>query len=405
MGKNLSIATISLLLVLASTNAQQVFDVKSYGAQPNADITQALTKAWKAACAVAGCKVVISAGVYKLGLVTLLGPCKGAIEFNLQGTLQAPLDVASFNGKDAWVVFQHIDGLTVSGGGVFDGKGQQAWQKNTCNKDKNCNVLPYFMEYGHNILCHNTILFDYITNSIVQDITSKDSKFFHINLFGCKKLQLQHVTITTPADSPNTDGIHVGHSSQINITNANIGAGDDCISIGDGSQDITVNQVTCGPGHGISIGSLGKYQNEQPVSGIRVIGATLSNTENGVRIKSWPSSTSGVASDIHFENVIMNNVANPIIIDQNYCPNNQCSNQSPSKVKISNVSFKKISGTSSTKEAVNLICSKSVPCQQVVLSDIDLAYKGGGGSATSSCANVQLAVSGKQNPPACTNKL
>ena len=40
MGKNLSIATISLLLVLASTNAQQVFDVKSYGAQPNADITQ-----------------------------------------------------------------------------------------------------------------------------------------------------------------------------------------------------------------------------------------------------------------------------------------------------------------------------------------------------------------------------
>ncbi|XP_075663862.1 exopolygalacturonase-like [Castanea sativa] len=393
MGKNLSIATISLLLVLASTNAQQVFDVKSYGAQPNADITQALTKAWKAACAVAGSKVVISAGVYKLGLVTLLGPCKGAIEFNLQGTLQAPLDVASFNGKDAWVVFQHIDGLTVSGGGVFDGKGQQAWQKNTCNKDKNCNVLPY------------NIRFDYVTNSIVQDITSKDSKFFHINLFGCKMLQLQHVTITTPADSPNTDGIHIGHSSQINITNANIATGDDCISIGDGSQDITVNQVTCGPGHGISIGSLGKYQNEQPVSGIRVIGATLSNTENGVRIKSWPSSTSGVASDIHFENVIMNNVANPIIIDQNYCPNNQCSNQSPSKVKISNVSFKKISGTSSTKEAVNLICSKSVPCQQVVLSDIDLAYKGGGGSATSTCANVQPAVSGKQNPPACTNKL
>jgi len=40
MAKNLSIATISLLLVLASTKAQQVFDVKSYGAQPNADITQ-----------------------------------------------------------------------------------------------------------------------------------------------------------------------------------------------------------------------------------------------------------------------------------------------------------------------------------------------------------------------------
>ncbi|KAK4590615.1 hypothetical protein RGQ29_020965 [Quercus rubra] len=393
MGKNLSIATISLLLVLASTNAQQVFDVKSYGAQPNADITQALTKAWKAACAVAGSKVVISAGAYKLGLVTLLGPCKGAIEFNLQGTLQAPSDVASFNGKDGWVVFESINGLTVLGGGVFDGKGQQAWQKNKCNEDKNCNVLPI------------NIRFNYVTNSIVQDITSKDSKFFHINLFECKKLQFQHVTITAPADSPNTDGIHMGSSSQITITNATIGTGDDCISIGDGNQDVTINQVTCGPGHGLSIGSLGKYQNEQPVSGIRVTGATLSNTDNGVRIKTWPSSPSGVASDIHFENIVMNNVANPIVIDQNYCPNSQCSNQSPSKVKISNVSFKKIRGTSSTKEAVNLICSKSVPCQQVVLSEIDLAYKGGGGSTTSTCANVQPAVSGKQNPPACSNKV
>ena len=101
-----------------------------------------MTKAWKAACAVAGSKVLISAGAYKLGLVTLLGPCKGAIEFNLQGTLQAPSDVASFNGKDGWVIFQHIDGLTMSGGGVFDGKGQLAWEKNDCDKDKNCNVLP-----------------------------------------------------------------------------------------------------------------------------------------------------------------------------------------------------------------------------------------------------------------------
>ena len=43
---------------------------------------------------------MISAGTYKLGVVTLLGPCKGAIEFNLQGTLEAPSNVASFKGKD-----------------------------------------------------------------------------------------------------------------------------------------------------------------------------------------------------------------------------------------------------------------------------------------------------------------
>ncbi|KAM3753714.1 hypothetical protein ACB098_03G112800 [Castanea mollissima] len=345
MGKNLSIVTISLQLLLASTSAGQVFD--------------ALTKAWKATCTIARSKVVISAGSYKLGVVTLLGPCKGAIEFNLQGTLQAPSDLASFNGKDFWVSFERIDSLTV---------------------------------------------FDFVTNSIVRDIQSKDSKFFHMNVMGCKNLQIQDVTITAPGDSPNTDGIHIGRSSKITISNAKIGTGDDCISIGDRAQDVTANQVTYGPGHGISVGSIGRYQNEQPVSGNRVIGGTLSSTQNGVRIKTWLSSPPGSASDMHFKNIIKNNVANPILIDQGYCPNNQCSNKSPSKVKLSNVSFKNIRGTSSTKEAVKLICSKSVPCQQVAVADIDLVYKGARGSATSTCVNVKPTVSGKQNPPACTIK-
>merc|ERR1712226_1224660 len=100
----------------------------------------------------------------------------------------------------------------------------------------------------------------------------------------------------------------------------------------------------------------------------------------------------------------MDNVGNPVLIDQNYCPNNQCSNESPSNVKIHGVSFKNITGTSSTLEAVKLVCSKSVPCQQVVVADIDLAYKGSG-SATSTCVNVQPAVSGKQNPSTCTKKI
>nr|POE97836.1 exopolygalacturonase [Quercus suber] len=179
---------------------------------------------------------------------------------------------------------------------------------------------------------------------------------------GCKNFQIQHVTITALGDSPNTNGIRIGRSSKITITNAKIG------------------------------------------TGIRVIGGTLSSTKNGVRIKTWPSSPPGSASDMHFENIIMNNVANPILINQGYCPNNQCSNKSPSKVKISNVSFKNIRGTSATKKAVKLIYSNSVPCQQVVVAYIDLVYKEAGGSATSTCVNVKPTVLGKKNPCACTNK-
>ncbi|KAK2662999.1 hypothetical protein Ddye_001573 [Dipteronia dyeriana] len=40
--------------------------------------------------------------------------------------------------------------------------------------------------------------------------------------------------------------------------------------IGDGSKKISITKVTCGPGHGISVGSLGKYNNEEPVVGVTV---------------------------------------------------------------------------------------------------------------------------------------
>lgn len=169
-----------------------------------------------------------------------------------------------------------------------------------------------------------SLKFNFITNGIVHDITSTDSKYFHAHLLGCKNLTFQHFTITAHDESLNTDGIHIGRSKDIKIIDSDIGTGDDCISLGHGSRQITIEGVTCAPGHGISIGSLGKSQNEESVSGIFVKNCTISNTQNGVRIKSWPALFGGSASDIHFEDIIMKNVSNPIVIDQVYCPWNEC---------------------------------------------------------------------------------
>ncbi|XP_062153707.1 exopolygalacturonase-like [Alnus glutinosa] len=394
MSVELNVATISvlLLLMLASTaNAlTRVFDVRNYGAKPNLDITQAVTRAWKDACAYPGSsKVVVPAATYRVGTVIFLGPCKGPIEFNVLGSIHSPGDPKYFTG-DNWISFARIDHLTVSGTGDFDGQGRTAWGRSGCSKTSYCIHLPI------------SLRFDYITNSIVRDITSYNSKQFHINVFGCKNLTFDHVTIRAPQNSPNTDGIHIGRSTKVNVINSKISTGDDCISLGDGSRDILIQGVNCGPGHGISIGSLGKYHNEQPVSGVRVIGCTLTNTMTGVRVKTWPNSYPGSAFDLHFENIIMNNVDTPILIDQGYCPWNQCKREIPSQIKISNVSFKNIKGTSRTKNAVEIICSKALPCQKVELRDIDLKYNGKDGPATSRCAHVTPLIGGYQNPRACT---
>ena len=132
--------------------------------------------------------------------------------------------------------------------------------------------------------------FHLLTNSKILDVTSKDSKNFHVNLQKCEKVEINGFTISAPKESMNTDGIHIGRSTGINITDTTIGTGDDCISIGDGTKDLTVTNVACGPGHGIAIGSLGRYPEEEPVSGINIKKCTLTDTTNGVRIKTWPAS-------------------------------------------------------------------------------------------------------------------
>lgn len=145
----------------------------------------------------------------------------------------------------------------------------------------------------------------------------------HISFQKCKRVVTSNLIISAPGDSPNTDGIHITATKNIRILNSVIGTGDDCISIVSGSQDILVSDVTCGPGHGISIGSLGEGESEAHVSDVLVNRATLFRTTNGVRIKTWQGGR-GRATNIMFENIDMFDVKNPIIIDQNYCNSKSC---------------------------------------------------------------------------------
>lgn len=175
----------------------------------------------------------------------------------------------------------------------------------------------------------------FVEDAKINAIHLMNSKFFHMIVFASKNIHLNKLKIKAPADSPNTDGIHIGDVSNITITNTNIGTGDDCVSIGPGSTNVTISNVKCGPGHGISIGSLGKYLNEKDVRGLRVENCALTGTTNGLRIKTWQDNPSPlVASDIVFENIQMDGVTNPIIIDQKYCPHNFCSDADVSSTDI-----------------------------------------------------------------------
>uniref|UniRef100_A0A2N9IAK8 Exopolygalacturonase-like n=1 Tax=Fagus sylvatica TaxID=28930 RepID=A0A2N9IAK8_FAGSY len=371
------------------------FNVNSYGAKADdkTNNEQAFMKAWVAACKSSGpaAKLVFPKGTYLTGPVTFAGPCTvSEITVEVQGTIKATTDVSDYSSPE-WFSFESIDGLTLYGtGGGFNGQGEASWKYNDCHDNSQCQLLA------------TSIYFRRLNNTIVHGITSLNSKSFHTHVVSCQNFTAYNLTITAPANSPNTDGMHISMSNLVNISNSVIATGDDCISIGQGNTNISITKITCGPGHGISIGSLGKYDDEKDVSGIVVTNCTLKNTTNGARIKTWPGSPPSKASSITFQDIIMDMVQNPIIIDQKYGSHKSA----PSRVQISDVHFKNIVGTTTSKVAVTLSCSSQVPCQGVELFDIDLDYMGMSAvkdvvQFSNSCLNAKVKSGGKQNPPAC----
>lgn len=233
-----------------------------------------------------------------------------------QGHLKATTDLRDY--EDAWIQFRELDNLTVDGGGngTLNGQGWASWSFDKCPEIKNCKILPISLKF---VRCTNTSL---------TNIKSVDSKFFHMGVLECHDFKASGLWIKAPEDSPNTDGIHIERSSNVKISSSVIRTGDDCISIGQGNSHITVSGIACGPGHGISVGSLGRYQNEKDVNQLIIRDSVLTGTQNGVRIKTWADSPqTSNASNMIFSNIVMNNVRNPIIIDQEYCPYLHCANR------------------------------------------------------------------------------
>uniref|UniRef100_A0A7N0UPL3 Uncharacterized protein n=1 Tax=Kalanchoe fedtschenkoi TaxID=63787 RepID=A0A7N0UPL3_KALFE len=369
-----------------------VFDVSSFGAKADGktDESKAFIAAWNEACGSYGrVKLLIPEGRYLVGPVKFSGPCQNVSSLTV--LVKATTDLSEYGSNDAWIQFGRVSGLTLTGGGTFDGQGSKAWPYNDCPTNSDCDLLPTSLKFvGTN-------------RTVVRGVTSLNSKFFHMAIVECKDFKGSELRIVAPADSPNTDGIHVERSSGVYISRSHIGTGDDCVSIGQGNSQVTISGIRCGPGHGISVGSLGKYPNEGDVNGLVVRDCTVTGTSNGVRIKTWADSPgSSAATNMTFDNIVMNNVTNPIIIDQEYCPFASCASKAPSLVKLSNICFRNIRGTSSSPTAVILECSRGTPCQNVVLEDVNLKFESGSQRATSTCKNVEATFTGTQIPPPCT---
>ncbi|OWM71738.1 hypothetical protein CDL15_Pgr005926 [Punica granatum] len=175
---------------------------------------------------------------------------------------------------------------------------------------------------------------------------------------------------------------------------------DDCVSIGDYTSNIHISSSICGPGHGVSIGSLGRSGNVVQVEDIHVSKVNFEHTTKGARIKTWQVGT-GYVRRVTFEDIKLDSVQNPIIINQSCCQTRGACEEKHSGVHISNVTYNDLSGTSSTNVAINFNRSRSIACTGIVLKSINLTSAKPRGRVTSSCTNAYGNVIGGVQPKPC----
>ncbi|MCL7031435.1 hypothetical protein MKW94_000948 [Papaver nudicaule] len=345
-------------------------NVDSFGAVGDgiSDDTQAFVSAWEKACSTQKSVLLVPERKrYLVNATRFKGPCADKLIIRIDGTIVAPDEPNNWDKQNPriWLNFSKLKRISFQGKGVIDGSGKKWWDS-SCKRNKTnpCREAP------------TALTIDTSSAVNVKGLTIQNGQQMNFVISHCENVRITNVKVSAPGTSPNTDGIHITKSTNVGVLNCKIGTGDDCISIVNGSTGIKMKNIYCGPGHGISIGSLGKDNSTGIVSGVVVNTAFLKGTTNGLRIKTWQGG-SGFVRAVRYENVRMDDVANPIIIDQFYCDSpKSCQNQT-SAVEISQIVYRNISGTSKTAKAMKFACSDTVPCKNIVLNNVNLEREDG----------------------------
>lgn len=272
----------------------------------------------------------------------------------------------------AFIGGENMRNVTIDGGGTVDGQGLVWWQRS--------GRLP-----GHKMTLLHTrgrlVEPAYSQDVFVRDITLKDAPFWTLHLYACDWVVVERVTVTAPVWSRNTDCIDPDSSSNVLIRNCTLSGGDDQVAIKSGrdaagrafgrpSVNITVEDVHCRWGDGLSIGS----EMSGGVLNVTFRRIKLGDVLHPMRIKSGYG-RGGTVSNITFEDVQLASLGQlsgtAITVDEfdsNIPPN--ASHAKDGWPKIRDVSFRNVRG--GALNAGVFQCIPEVPCTGITLDNVSI---------------------------------
>ena len=304
--------------------AGKVCDVRAYGAKGDglAKDTAAIQAAIDECSRAGGGTVVLKGGRFVTGPIEI----KSHVTFDVEkgAELLGSVDRADYPKATRMrqptvqplVAITNADHVTVTGGGVIDGRGQVWWDYVKGVKD--AGVLG--TDHPRPML----LLIDHSNHVVVEQVTVQNSGFWQIVPYYADDVVFQNIRVLAPQrGAPNTDAIDPFSSSNIRIDHVFASVGDDNVAIKSGaigspgpdapSHDIVITDCVFEAGHGLSIGS----EVSGGVQNVHAERVTFKGTDQGIRVKSNRDRGHDI-SNLSFKDITMDDVRTSILISEYY---------------------------------------------------------------------------------------
>lgn len=227
-------------------------------------------------------------------------------DLNLGSWEGNPLDMFA-----AFISGNGVKDVVLYGEGVLDGQADQAdWWINHRTRRGAWRPRMFFINDCEDVT--------------VQGLSFRNSPAWNLQPYFSRNLKFLNLHVTAPANSPNTDGFDPESCSHILLAGTRFSLGDDCIAIKAGKlymgatyktpcSDLEISHCLMEDGHGgMTCGS----EMAGGVNKVYLHDCLMRNTDRGLRIKTRRGrGEQGVIDDIVFENVRMEHVGTPYVVN------------------------------------------------------------------------------------------
>ncbi|MBK7709744.1 MAG: hypothetical protein IPJ37_01345 [Bacteroidales bacterium] len=301
MNKKILFSIVFTILTLTSKSA--VYNVMDFGARNDGKtLTTAQIQTAIDRCSLnGGGMVYVPQGEYLVGTLNL----RSGVEFNLESgaVLKATTDLTQYqkhNEQPAGVFYtEDAKNVSITGQGRIFGQGMEFMYKDSAmmiRGDVNNYIRQKFdfrkVESGigdgpvmPKERYHQMIIFSNCTNVTLKDFEVVDAPYWTFLIVHCEWVNVTDISIDNNLLIPNSDGLDINSSSNVNISGCIISCGDDAI-------------VLAGYAH--HFGDPGYKDIMKPSQNINISNCILQSRSSGIRIGGWDQNH---MSNYNFDNI------------------------------------------------------------------------------------------------------